>query len=758
MLSIPTVSARKGGFELQTTLVSCSTGVAPGDTTGSSAGNDDTKSSTAGVAVCDPPESKLFGNVKVLDGTPRPGSTGIRGRLYDVGELCDKKITDKVDRAWIAFLDCAGCTLAVKLGNLLSSNPQAILIYNQTLCAFPAPSEHVSSSSSSGPISTSALSVTTTATGHDPAVSPSTTTTTAATLTAAPTPLPDQDSGDKGQDHDDNGDSKNGNGDQDNNGSSGQDDGGSEDIDSNGSHRKGSNDFGPNPRPLPHLTSSTNSRMNRRDSRITLDSATRRMAKEMDPAQSLVNSETTIAMAEQGTVDYLFQILLGPASISPTPGFLSELKTIHNYQVSAVGQEKDRSGDGTVITDLMVSISPAHDDASPSDSKFLSMSKPVFGIVIGILCAVVCGMVLMFIVRPLVLRRRRRSRRDPTDEKGDPGTQPDSDFSENGDTWRGKGDSRDDNSSAYLCSSVSSSGSTRRYSNQSTTNTRGDHMPNTKVEELKSFNATNDAGFQGYTLQRGRTTGTEDSVTLQQQYLKRLLESETPGEHQFENPTLSPSTSNDTRAPMSRSAVTSWIPPVNEPDPATSNSDSSIQAESDNEVLGTGYRNGSDLFHANNKKPPRLPMIDTKVSLDQRDFATTLSRKGLRMEPSSLGSFSAHIVDATGTSHTAGTSQTEPLHRFSFEHDPRKSMDSFRRSLELRSSRASPHSPNRQQAASSRTTTPRASFSEDFGVRACTRLSQDTPRSRTAQLANPSESVEYNDPISGSDGDGDKQG
>lgn len=61
------ISASKASstnFELQTNIVSCGTE------------NSDGGSTTA--AVCTQPESKLFSNIKVVNGTPHPGPTGVR--------------------------------------------------------------------------------------------------------------------------------------------------------------------------------------------------------------------------------------------------------------------------------------------------------------------------------------------------------------------------------------------------------------------------------------------------------------------------------------------------------------------------------------------------------------------------------------------------------------------------------------------------------------------------------------------------------
>ncbi|KAF9085941.1 hypothetical protein BGX23_009258 [Mortierella sp. AD031] len=126
-------------------------------------------------------------------------------------------------------------------------------------------------------------------------------------------------------------------------------------------------------------------------------------------------------MAEQVTIDYLLKVLTGPASFSPLPAPLKSLKTtvhpnganINTNTTSTttvagginVADESDTSSSNNgVITDLMVSISPAFGGEPTGERKFLSMSKPIFATVIGVLSAVVCGVVLMYVVRPLVRR------------------------------------------------------------------------------------------------------------------------------------------------------------------------------------------------------------------------------------------------------------------------------------------------------------------------------------------------------------------
>ncbi|KAF9540143.1 hypothetical protein EC957_004619 [Mortierella hygrophila] len=125
------------------------------------------------------------------------------------------------------------------------------------------------------------------------------------------------------------------------------------------------------------------------------------VVKAMDIADTYVQFPITVAMAEQVTTDYLLKILTGPAAFSPLPVPLKALKTTVNPTAAA-------DNNNGVITDLMVSISPAFGE-STGERKFLSMSKPIFATVIGILSAVVCGVVLMYVVRPLVKRHRKQS-------------------------------------------------------------------------------------------------------------------------------------------------------------------------------------------------------------------------------------------------------------------------------------------------------------------------------------------------------------
>ncbi|KAG0344924.1 hypothetical protein BG004_004081 [Podila humilis] len=402
------ISASKASstnFELQTNIVSCGTATAGGD--------------SASAAVCTPPESKLFNNIKVVDGTPHPGSTGVRGRLYDVGTLCESKVVQKIDRAWVAFLDCSGCPLTNKLANLLSSNPQAILIYNQAACVYPAPAvkpapqsppEH-SSSAVAPPQSSSTVS--------SPAAP-------AATSTQDPTPVatPAEPS-DGGGDGEEN-------------------PGGEEDGESRQRPPVVKRALKTVPRRQLLKRVENNPPMEKHKHHGASLSSTTTTTSAGEP---YIDSSTTIAVAEQVTIDYLFQILKGPAANAPVPAALQSIKTtIHHLSptLHTQGEEEDQQGeeggegnnepndsDGSkpepttpspstttstqpvqtavpsnAVTDLMVSISPSYGDTGAGDQKFLSMSKPIFATVVGLLTAVVCGVVLMYVVRPLVRRSR----------------------------------------------------------------------------------------------------------------------------------------------------------------------------------------------------------------------------------------------------------------------------------------------------------------------------------------------------------------
>lgn len=75
------ISASKASatnFDLQTNIVSC--------------GTENSEGSTA-AAVCTQPESKLFTNIKVVNGTPHPGPTGVRVS-FPIKLLMDAKVKD----------------------------------------------------------------------------------------------------------------------------------------------------------------------------------------------------------------------------------------------------------------------------------------------------------------------------------------------------------------------------------------------------------------------------------------------------------------------------------------------------------------------------------------------------------------------------------------------------------------------------------------------------------------------------------------
>ncbi|KAG0042669.1 hypothetical protein BGZ83_000198 [Gryganskiella cystojenkinii] len=437
------ISANKASltnFELQTNLVTC--GSSEGSATPAPPAD---AASAMSVAVCSPPESKLFGNVKIVNGTPHPGPTGVRGRLYDVGTLCDAKVADKIDRAWVAFLDCSGsCTLATKLANLESSNPQAILIYNQTSCIFPVPQAPPPAPAAPIP-SSSAVAAPVSTTPPEPAAPVET-----EPAQKAPSPPPPKD--------DDDGGGKDGDGDNDGGGGGGDND---DDAESNNKpkHNKRNNSrrrtleedqdqeeaqdqedaqyvHSPRPRPRPIIETrdlekegadghsrspkprpGPHHAVGRRDldgkatagvtPMTSTNSGTGTDTAAVDITQATINFGTTVAIIDSNTVDYLFKTLLGPASNAPLPTALRALRTIaHPSQAPELG----KNGNSNSITDLMVSISPSSSGGAGSgDPKFLSMSKPIFATVIGILSVVVCAVVLAYVVRPLYLRHRRKN-------------------------------------------------------------------------------------------------------------------------------------------------------------------------------------------------------------------------------------------------------------------------------------------------------------------------------------------------------------
>ncbi|KAF9326079.1 hypothetical protein BG006_010451 [Podila minutissima] len=399
------ISASKASatnFELQTNIVSCGT----------------KSEGSAAAAVCTQPESKLFSNIKVVNGTPRPGPTGVRGRLYDVGTLCQDKVEQKIDRAWVAFLDCSGCPLSTKLANLQNSNPQAILLYNQVACVFPVPvvAPHApEGSSSAAPPQASAVPASAPQASVAPVsppeasvapmappeasvelVSPPQASVAPAPTVPAPAPVATP-----SEPHHDGGD-----GDKGTSGNGG--DGSGEDDEERLKHPKRALRTLPRRQLLERIEKSLE--FVKRGHHVSTASL----------EEPYIESSTTIAMAEQVTIDYLFQVLEGAASSAPLPGALKSIKTVHHSSAiraqaesngAEAGDDETASASATLansITDLMVSISPSYGTTGSGDKKYLSMSIPIFATVVGILSIVVCGVIFLYVVRPLVRWGRRK--------------------------------------------------------------------------------------------------------------------------------------------------------------------------------------------------------------------------------------------------------------------------------------------------------------------------------------------------------------
>ncbi|KAG0068795.1 hypothetical protein BGZ92_004837 [Podila epicladia] len=394
------ISASKASatnFELQTNIVSCGT---------------KSEGSTA-AAVCTQPESKLFSNIKVVNGTPRPGPTGVRGRLYDVGTLCQDKVAQKIDRAWVAFLDCSGCPLSTKLANLQNSNPQAILLYNQVACVFPVPAvapRAPEGSPSVAPPPASAAPVSPPQASEAPVappppsppasvapVAPPQASAAPAPAVPAPAPVAAPTEPHHGGKEDDKGTPGDGG------------DGSGDDDEERLKHPKRALRTFPRRQLLERVEKSL--KLVKRGHYISTSSL----------EEPYIESSTTIAMAEQVTIDYLFQVLEGAASSAPLPAALKSIKTAHHSSIIRAQGEPDgaKAGDETApapspaspansITDLMVSISPSYGATGSGDKKYLSMSIPIFATVVGILSTVVCGVILLYVVRPLVRWGRRK--------------------------------------------------------------------------------------------------------------------------------------------------------------------------------------------------------------------------------------------------------------------------------------------------------------------------------------------------------------
>ncbi|KAF9931943.1 hypothetical protein FBU30_009238 [Linnemannia zychae] len=476
----------------------------------------------APIAVCSPPESKLFNNVRVLSGTPLPGSTGVRGRLYDVGTLCTEKVSDKIDRAWIAFLDCGGgCPLSTKLTNLQGSNPQAVLIYNQAACILNSPSPTDPSllpvATASAPVAASPTLATapptqaTAAPATPPASSPASSPVSSPAATpeqssppgpattpdanipepAAPTQSEESnpnedDEGDDDTNHNEKDENNGDDVDNEDDSNEGEDENTNDDGDSNedsddindgendGDNREESirrhprsfrtikkshsvssvsnigeqengkkktssfaiisdmdqEDRSPRPRPPAHprselpviLSAATAVDLKKRIHRSNVVAIRHAASSDMfhlekqQPVKTtglsdiFVQYPVTIAVPEQITAEYLLKILTGPAASSPLPAPLNALKTTVNPNGASKGSSNYPSatadGNNGVITDLMVSISPAYPETL-GEHKYMSMSKPIFGTVIGVLSVIVCGVILMYVVRPLIKRHQR---------------------------------------------------------------------------------------------------------------------------------------------------------------------------------------------------------------------------------------------------------------------------------------------------------------------------------------------------------------
>ncbi|KAF9182866.1 Dcp1p-Dcp2p decapping enzyme complex alpha subunit [Haplosporangium sp. Z 767] len=432
------VSANKvpsTNFELQITLVSCGADLTAENTT-SKVNIGDSSTSTSSVAVCSPPESNLFGNIKIVKGTPYPGAMG--GRLYDVGTLCDVKVMEKIDSAWIAFLDCSGCPLITKLANLQNSNPQAVLIYNQTSCVYPSPLT---------PTTSTALVASAVPAAATIPEAPEASTAPAATITNAPiaasTHSADEIPGES-SDSEDNGSADNGDNtlpemaledeDDKENSDTIEDDDRGDDADNGRDSIKQAQGIHAGAEPLLSIDHEKVRTLRPRQHPkpiIENDSTHPALIRHnsqppatIDPADAFIEFPATVATAEQATIDFLFRVLLGPAALAPVPAALNSLKTIVRPQFTrAINFHQGNSDikamdtNGSTVTDLMVSISPAFDEAPSSEPKFLSMSNPIFATVIGVLSAILCGVILMSVVHPLIRRRRRHhGHQEPVDQ------------------------------------------------------------------------------------------------------------------------------------------------------------------------------------------------------------------------------------------------------------------------------------------------------------------------------------------------------
>ncbi|KAF9961906.1 hypothetical protein BGZ72_001013 [Mortierella alpina] len=745
-------------FELQTNLVSCGTEAAP--------------AAASSIAVCSPPESKLFGNVKIVSGTPHPGSTGVRGRLYDVGKLCDAKVAEKIDRAWIAFLDCDGCALATKLANLQSSNPQAILIYNQTSCVFPGPPPAPAGApTSSMPAATSPGSAPARSDAASPSAPPpaptSTLTTTTTTQDPAPASTPPADNNN-------------------NNNNGGQPDSGDDDEsmhhkepDDGGSKEDPGEGDDENKESLQLIRRSQDIATQKRTPLMLLlrrDEIVARTA--VDPAESVIKYGTAVAMAEQVTIDYLFQILMGPASFAPLPAALRSLKTV-------VGQHKDPNimtagvSTSNTITDLMVSISPSTAEPVAPEPKFVSMSKPIFAAVMGVLCAVVCGVILVYVARPLILRHRRQHRQTDSDS-----VEPSNNNNNNSNnSTHGNECSLDSNS----CHKNEPRGddddkpfhfSDFKRDNSTNVRSQGDlaytqrpvliPVPGELSEKYRGpLEETNQApAVYGQHQPEGNHAGREaglyhadptdaENEELQAQHQLRQLrqqqhqEAIMPDQHEQEDHVpaapLMHSRSGNFQQDEPQSGLPAWRQQANmassttsQPPPltslrmprtwATSSRDPTAGSLDNNNndscLSATSSRNGSDLFHSPTRRlaGPLPPMIETSLNNSKEGgLATALYRQRMMSQhDNSINSPTSPHGDITSANSLsrAGSAARSSMHDL-VGPASRDSLDQqHRRDIQLRFQEITGSSRTATSTKADGTTTPRASFSDDFAAEA----------------------------------------
>ncbi|KAF9276633.1 hypothetical protein BGZ68_009876 [Mortierella alpina] len=771
-------------FELQTNLVSCGTEAAP--------------TAASAIAVCSPPESKLFRNVKIVSGTPHPGSTGVRGRLYDVGKLCDAKVAEKIDRAWIAFLDCDGCALATKLANLQSSNPQAILIYNQTSCVFPGPPPAPASAPAAPlPATTSA--------GSAPPAPPAPTsaiTTTTTTQVPVPASTPPADSNNSSGDPKDGGD--------------GDDSGHHADPDDSGSKEDPSEGDDENKASLQlirKVQAAAAQKMTLPRLLFRRDAIVARTA--VDPSESVIKYTTTVAMAEQVTIDYLFQILLGPASFAPLPTALRSLKTIVRHHTDSAATHIKIAGASTTntITDLMVSISPSTAEPVASEPRFVSMSKPIFAAVIGVLCAVVCGVILVYVARPLILRHRRKHRQTDSDS-----VEPSNNTNNNNNSTRGNEGSvdsdschenkprdGDDDDKVFRFSDFKRDNSGGFRSHGDLAYTQRPVLIPVHGEVAEKYRAPVEDSNQapavyGQHQPEGNSVGREpglchpdvtdaDDEDLQTQRQLRQLRQQQPlqplpqqeaimsdqdeQEGYASAPSLIRSRSGTFQENEPQSGLPAWrqstlagstpsqpqltslrMPPTwanSSRDPTTASQDNS---NNDGCLSATSSRNGSDLFHSPTRKlpAPLPPMIETNLNLSSKEggLATALYRQRLMThhDNSPIGSPSVKksplVCDLTSANSFGRADQSAA--RSSSTHDlvgppTRDSLDQqqqHRHDIQSRFQEITGSSRPTAAAATVRadgttiTSTPRASFSDDFSAADSRRPSLELLRARHA--------------------------